>query len=129
MAKTYSTSIDLRFSDFDMYGHVNSAVYFTYIELARIKLLNSFFMDDSQRGLIKVVARAECNYKIPILLSDELVITLWVSKIGFSSFDIEYRLHDNNERTFATARTTMVCIDTKKNATTSAPEILKTLLR
>jgi len=33
----YKTSIETRFADFDMMGHVNNAVYFTYMEIARTK--------------------------------------------------------------------------------------------
>ena len=33
----YKTNISLRFIDFDMMGHVNNSVYFTYLEIARTK--------------------------------------------------------------------------------------------
>ena len=125
MTQTYSTPIELRFSDLDTYGHVNSAVYFTYLETARVKLLKNFFTEGSQ-GLVKLVAHAECDYKFPILLDDELVVTLWVSRVGRSSFDLEYRLHDGQEKTFATARTTMVCFDMEKKITVPVPESLRT---
>ena len=45
MAQTYSTTIELRFSDLDLYGHVNSVVYFTYLETARVKLFKDFFKE------------------------------------------------------------------------------------
>lgn len=127
MTQTFSTPIELRFSDLDTYGHVNSAVYFTYLETARIKLLKDFFQEGAQQGFVKLVARAECDYKSPILLHDKLVVTLWVSRVGSSSFDLEYRLHDSREKTFATARTTMVCFDIKKNVTVPVPESLRTI--
>jgi acyl-CoA thioester hydrolase len=120
-----STPIELRFSDLDVYGHVNSAVYFTYLETARVKLLQTFFQEGAHQGHIKLVARAECVYKCPILLHDELVVTLWVSRVGRSSFDLEYRLHNSREKTFATARTTMVCFDTRNNITVPVPESIR----
>lgn len=122
MTQTYSFPIELRFCDVDSYGHVNSAVYFTYLETARVKLFRDFFRDASQEGILTVVARAECDYKIPILFHDEVVVTLWLSRIGRSSFDLEYRLHDRQEQTFATARTTMVCFDNLKKVTVPVPE-------
>ena len=45
MPHTYSTPIELRFSDLDLYGHVNSVIYFTYLETARVKLFAELFTD------------------------------------------------------------------------------------
>ena len=36
----HKTSIQLRFKDVDMMGHVNNANHFTYLELARVKYFN-----------------------------------------------------------------------------------------
>ena len=127
MARIYSTPIELRFADLDAYGHVNSAVYFTYLETARIKLFGDFFREVSEQGIFTVVARAECDFKIPIMLHDEVIVTLWVAKTGRSSFELKYRLHDSQDRTYATARTTMVCFDSIKSTTVAIPESLKAL--
>lgn len=127
MHKTYSTPIELRFSDLDAYGHVNSAVYFTYLETARVKLFSDFFREVSEQGIFTVVARAECDFKIPIMLHNEVIVTLWIAKTGRSSFDLEYRLHDGAEKTYATAHTTMVCFDSIKNVPVSLPESIKAM--
>ncbi|MSN27271.1 MAG: acyl-CoA thioesterase [Geobacter sp.] len=128
MAQIYSTPIELRFSDLDAYGHVNSALYFTYLETARVKLFSDFFREVSEQGIFTVVARAECDFKIPIMLHDELIVTLWVAKTGRSSFDLEYRLHDSQEKVYATARTTMVCFDSINNMAVPIPESLKAMV-
>lgn len=127
MTQTYSTGIELRFSDLDAYGHVNSAVYFTYLETARVKLFDDFFREVSEQGIFTVVARAECDFKTPIMLHDKVIVTLRVAKTGRSSFDLEYRLHDGKEKTYATARTTMVCFDNVKKSTVPIPESIKAL--
>lgn len=128
MAETYSTPIELRFSDLDAYGHVNSAVYFTYLETARVKLFDDFFRKVTEQGIFTVVARAECDFKLPIMLYDKVIVTLWIAKIGRSSFDIEYRLHDGGEMTYATALTTMVCFDNVKKVTMPIPESIKAMV-
>ncbi|HIJ81438.1 MAG TPA: acyl-CoA thioesterase [Desulfuromonadales bacterium] len=127
MARTYSTPIELRFSDLDAYGHVNSALYFTYLETARVKLFSDFFREVSAQGIFTVVARAECDFKLPIMLYDTLIVTLWVAKTGRASFDIEYRLHDGGDITYATARTTMVCFDSFKKVTVPLPESIRAM--
>lgn len=127
MARTYSIPIELRFSDLDAYGHVNSALYFTYLETARVKLFDDFFREVTSLGIFTVVARAECDFKMPIMLYDKVIVTLWIAKMGRSSFEIEYRLHDDNEKIYATARTTMVCFDNVKKMTVPLPEGIKAM--
>jgi len=126
--KQYSTPIDVRFSDFDLFGHINSAVYFTYLETARIKLFRDVFHELTAKGVYVVVGKAECEYKLPIVLTDTVVVTLWVSRLGNASFDLSYKIHNNAEKTFALAKTTMVCFDTASNKTIAVPEQLKNLV-
>lgn len=125
MAKTYSTPIELRFSDLDLYGHVNSVAYFSYLETARVKLFKDFFQELTQKRIFALVARAECDYRLPILFDDAVIVSVVMSRIGSSSFDLEYRLHNGKETTFATALTTLVCFDTARQATVPVPECVR----
>ncbi len=127
MPRTFSTNIELRFSDLDLYGHVNSVVYFTYLETARVKLFKDFFKELTDKQIFTLVARAECDYKLPILFSDELIVSVVVTRIGTSSFDLEYKLHDGREKTYAVARTTLVCFDNLKKVSVPVPECIRTL--
>ena len=127
MAKIYSISIDPRFSDFDIYGHVNSVVYFNYLETARVKLFSDVFRELTEQGIFIVVGRAECEYRVPILPNNDIQVEVSVSRIGNTSFDLDYRIHDNAERTFATARTTLVCFDNVGKSPTAVPGCLREL--
>lgn len=127
MAQTFSAPIELRFSDLDLYGHVNSVVYFSYLETARVKLFKNFFQELTEKHLFTLVARAECDYKLPILFGDGLIVSVVVARIGTSSFDLDYRLHDGNEKTYATARTTLVCFDNIRKVTVPVPECISSM--
>ncbi|MDD2539627.1 MAG: thioesterase family protein [Desulfuromonadaceae bacterium] len=127
MSQIHSTSIELRFSDLDLYNHVNSVVYFTYLETARIKLFKNFFQEMTGKQIFSLVARAECDYKNPILFGDVLIVAVVIARIGTSSFDLEYRLHDGMDKTYATARTTLVCFDNVKKVTVPVPECIRTM--
>lgn len=127
MAQTYSTTIELRFSDLDLYGHVNSVVYFSYLETARVKLFKDFFQELTERQIFTVVAHAECDYKLPILFGDELVVSVAVARIGTSSFDLVYRLYDGKEKTYATALTTLVCFDNMKKIAVAVPDCITSM--
>ncbi len=127
MAQTFSTPIELRFSDLDLYGHVNSVVYFSYLETARVKLFSDFFHEMTAQHIFTLVARAECDYKVPILFGDQLIVSVVVARIGTSSFDLDYRLHDGGEKTYATARTTLVCFDNGQKITVPVPECISSM--
>lgn len=125
MAQTFSTPVEQRFSDLDLYGHVNSSVYFTYLEAARVRLFKEFFKELTGKHFFTLVAHAECDYKLPILFGDPLIVSVVVARIGASSFDLDYRLHDGAEKTYATARTTLVCFDNAKKVTAPVPECIR----
>lgn len=109
--------IQKRFSDFDMYGHVNSAVYFSYFEYARIVALSEMF-EKFTEDIWFVVAKQSCDYLEPILFKDSINVDLKITKISKSSFDIEY-ITKNDYKIFAKGLTTLVAID--KNTKKSTP--------
>ncbi len=118
--------IQKRFSDFDMYAHVNSAVYFTYFEYARIAALSKIFEKVSDY-IWFVVAKQSCEYLQPILFNDDVFIELKIIKIGKSSFDISY-IVKNDDKIFAKGLTTLVAIDKNtKKATPLTQDILNDL--
>lgn len=87
----YKTSLETRFADFDMMGHVNNAVYFTYMEIARTKYWKqAIAWDWEQTGV--VIAKASIDYIKPVYLKDILSMYVRTSRIGTSSFDLEYLL-------------------------------------
>lgn len=125
---THSVPIELRFSDLDAYGHVNNATYFSLLETARTKLFLGKFSEYMAQALHFLVVKAECEYKLPIELQDQLVISLQIDRIGSTSFDIAYRLHNDGDKLFALAKTVMVCFDGKAKQPTRIPENLKQLM-
>lgn len=85
----YKTTIETRFADFDMMGHVNNAVYFTYLEIARTKYWQKAIQWDWKKTGV-VIAKASLEYIAPILINDQVSIYVRTSRIGTSSFDLEY---------------------------------------
>lgn len=117
----FSTAIDIRFADLDAYGHVNNAIYFTYLEHARVKMFQEYFGAFLDSSLLFLVVRAECDYRLPITLNDSLHITLKVEQLRHSSFTFTYLLHDGGGREFATARTVMVGYDPQAKKPAALP--------
>lgn len=122
MSKEFSFTIDVRFADLDMYGHVNSTVFFTYMETARVKLFMDVFQELTKKGVLLVVVKAECDYKSELFLNDKVVVTVSIDRIGNSSFDLRYKIHNGEGKIFAIGKTTLVAIDGKRKCPISLPE-------
>jgi len=120
-----STEIEVRFADLDAYGHVNNAIYLTYLEVARTKLFRDEFTEMMRNGLLFLVARVECDYKRPIDLTDRVIVEMQMKNFGRSSFEIGYSLHNDSGTLFANAATVMVCFDLREGKTVPVPEGLK----
>jgi len=87
----YKTTIETRFADFDMMGHVNNAVYFTYMEIARTKYWKHAISWDWEKTGV-VIAQASLDYILPVFLKDQISMYVRTSRIGNTSFDLEYLL-------------------------------------
>ncbi len=120
----YKTVIETRFADFDMMGHVNNATYFTFLEIARAKYWNYAIKWDWKKTGV-VIASASLDYILPIFLEDNISINVRTSRIGRSSFDLEYlivKLVDGKEEVCATGKTTCVAFDYATKRSFPIPE-------
>ena len=109
MRHTYDCHV--RFSDVDVYGHVNNVKYFEYYQEARLAFLISLGRDAGEQGFSLVVARLDVDYKRPILFRPEpYVVQSWVTRVGNSSFDIASEIRDG-EHVLSRARAAMVTFD------------------
>ena len=101
----------VRFSDVDVYGHVNNVKYFEYYQEARLAFLMSLGRDPGERGFSLVVARLDVDYKRPILFRPEpYLVESWVTRVGRSSFDIASEIRDG-EQVLSRAKAAMVTFD------------------
>jgi acyl-CoA thioester hydrolase len=65
--------IQVRFRDLDALGHVNNAVYLTYLEVARAAYFSRLEPDWVGKGHF-ILARAEVDFLRPILLEDPVEV-------------------------------------------------------
>lgn len=114
----YTHRVEVRFADCDPLGHVNHAVYLTYLEQARFGLWRRLwgFSGETARtaagGAGLILARAECDYRIPATYGETLEVKLALAAIGRTSFTYAYDIVDvESARVMATARTVLVLYD------------------
>ena len=119
--------LQVRFKDCDPLGHVNNAVYFTYLEQARFTLwrkqlgfLAKSAADGGPRGLGFILARAECDFRAQAKYGDELDVKLSLGGFGRTSFAYTYDVVNSvTGQLVATAKTVLVWFD--YDAQTPAP--------
>ena len=61
----------VRFRDLDPMGHVNNAVFLTYIESARAAFLQHLGAVQTLEDLAIIVARIEIDFRAPVRFGDE----------------------------------------------------------
>lgn len=120
----YKTTIETRFADFDMMGHVNNATYFTFMEIARTKYwMQAVQWDWKKTGV--VIAHASLEYITPIFLEDKISMYVRTSRIGKSSFDLEYlliKIKNGEEVVCSKGKTVCVAFDYEAKSSVPIPE-------
>jgi len=111
----HQTSVQVRFKDVDVMGHVNNSNHFTYLELARMYYFNEVVTaenDWKKTGFI--IAKVTLDYLLPILLNDKIKVFTRCSRLGNKSFDLEYAIvkkTDNDMQLLARGISVLVCYD------------------
>ena len=120
----YETPIEVRFRDVDAMGHVNNAVFVTYCEQARAFFFRDVFGVRRVEDIDFIVARMEVDYLRPIRLEDEVRVRLRVSRVGVSSFDVQYEVTAGGEPA-ARARSVQVFFDYATRRKKAVPEAFR----
>jgi len=119
----FSTTLEVRWRDLDALGHVNNAVYFTYLEQARFQYLRELGLIPSDPfGIGMILAEARCQFKSPLELGERVTIHTRVSELRNSSFIFEYRIEGEDGRVAATARSVQVCYDYQNQHSIPIPD-------
>lgn len=114
----YTHRVEVRFVDCDPLGHVNNAVYLSYLEQARFGLWRRLWGFTGEtamtaaRGAGLILARVECDYRLPATYGDTLDVRIGLAGMGRTSFTYDYEVIDAAVgRTSAEARTVIVLYD------------------
>ena len=105
----FTHHLEVRFRDCDPMGHVNNAVYLTYLEQARFAHWRTIREGDRAPGVI--LARMEIDYRKPASHGDVLEIRIFLERIGNTSIAYTYDLLDQTGALVAQARSVLVSYD------------------
>lgn len=120
--RSFAVDVPVRFSDLDAYGHVNNALFFTYLEHARVSILGGSFNPHMSDKPVFLVRSASCEYNRPIPLVAKVRVEVDVLKMKRTSVTLGYRISDGAGTDFATAETVLVSYDPVAARPTAIPE-------
>ena len=110
---------DVRFRDLDGMGHVNNAVFLTYMESARNAYLEALGAGSNpQDGLI--LARIDVDFRSPISLGERVEVGVRPSRLGTKSFELEYEVRADS-RLAAEGRSVLVGYDYARGESVEIP--------
>ena len=110
---------DVRFRDLDGMGHVNNAVFATYMESARIAYFQSHGAGNNPQQHL-ILARVEIDFRSPIALGERVEVGVRPSRLGTKSFELEYEVRAVR-RLAAEGRTVLVGYDYLRGESVEIP--------
>ena len=111
----------VRFRDLDAMGHVNNAVFLTYIESARFAFLEQLGAASGVDNMPIIVAHIEIDFRAPVSLGDEVEIAVSATRFGDKSFDLDYVLRVGGQ-VVAEAKSVLVGYDYGSGETIAIPD-------
>jgi acyl-CoA thioester hydrolase len=95
-APLHRITLAVRWADMDAVGHVNNATYYTYFEQLRMSWYEHLGLAGAiaRGGQGPVVVHTRCDYRRAIRYPATLDLHLYPGRLGDTSFEAEYAIHD-----------------------------------
>jgi len=124
-------SISTRWSDNDVYGHVNNVVYYSWFDTAvNAHLIEQGALDIEHGEVIGLVVETQCNYFAPLAFPQAVDAGIRVARIGGSSVRYEVGLFAQGEASTAAAGHFIhVYVDRKTRRPCALPARLREVLQ
>jgi acyl-CoA thioester hydrolase len=119
--------LSVRWRDLDAFNHVNNSKFLSYLEEARLRWMMSLPGEWIDENVAPVVAAATINYRRPIAWPNEIVVELFVERLGNTSLTIGHRILDasNDATLYADGHVVMVWIDRQRGQAAALPDAVR----
>lgn len=127
MSRSYHSTLEVRGYELDSFGHVNHAIYVSYLEHARWKMLEEEGVRLADFAVWKrwpVIATIEASYLKPTFLGDKLDIRTRIFSHGRTHFTFEQSIYRSDTKVF-TAKVGAVMINEKGRPCEIPPEVAR----
>jgi len=127
----YYSGLKTRWSDNDIYGHVNNVTYYSYFDtVVNEYLIEQGGLDIHQGSSIALVVETHCNFFKPLSFPERLEIGLGVDRLGASS--VRYRLgifSENDAESAASGHFVHVFVDRENRRSMAIPQSIRSALQ
>lgn len=121
--------ISTRWSDNDVYGHVNNVVYYSWFDTAvNAYLIEQGVLDIHGGRTIGLVVETQCNYFASLAFPQAVQAGIRVAKLGNSSVRYEVGIFGEGELTAAKGHFVHVYVDPITRQPVALPPALKKVL-
>ena len=119
--------ISVRWRDMDSMGHVNNAKYISYLEEARVRWMLGVEGVAMTDRIAPVVAATNVNYKRPLVWPNDILVELFVERLGSSSVTIGHRILDQKDEDvlYSDGNVVVVWIDTQTGQSASLTDAVR----
>ena len=115
-----------RFRDTDAMGHVNNAVYVTYLEVARQDYWRTFSRNVDYRRVPFILAHVTIDFRSEALVQERLLVGIRCPWVGGKSFAFAYEIRDQaTDRLVVEATSIQVCYDYQRKESIAVPDELR----
>jgi acyl-CoA thioester hydrolase len=123
--------ITTRWSDNDVYGHINNVTYYSFFDTAvNAWLIAQGALDIARGSVIGLVVETHCNYFAPLAFPQAVEAGLRVAHIGKSSVRYEVGIFaQGTDATAAHGHFVHVYVDRASRTPTHLPEQLRAVLQ
>jgi acyl-CoA thioester hydrolase len=123
-------TIETRWMDNDVYGHVNNVVYYSFFDTAVNRyLIEEGVLDIRAGDTVGFVVETSCTYEKPIAFPDRIAAGIRVARIGTSSVRYEIGIFRNDDdESAAHGHFVHVYVDRADNRPRALPASLRAAL-
>lgn len=110
--------VQVRFRDLDAMGHVNNAVYLTYLEMGRLAYYRELMGLQDPKDFNFILAHLSIDFRSPVVLGETVYVGIRVTRVGNKSFHFAYELREGaSGRLVAEATSVQVMYDYRRQTT------------
>jgi acyl-CoA thioester hydrolase len=119
-------TINTRWSDTDVYGHVNNVVYYSYFDtVVNEYLIRAGALDPVDGSTIGLVVQTHCNYFASVAFPERIEAGLRVAKLGTTSVHYEVAIFSEGaQQPAAQGHFVHVYVDRETRRPVALPNVL-----